>query len=219
MRTRAIRTREARRSWAGTGTLMSVPIVAMTAHAMRGDRERCLEAGMDDYVVKPLKPADLFATIRRVVAEPEAGANPYDSSATYVESLASASSDDVADLAQTRDTLDGDEGAVQMVIGVFLNDYGRARAELLQAGKACDWGAFGARGALAESLGRNLRCCARCRSGVRAGAGGPRAARSRCPGAPRRADPRAGQAGKLSATRASARSLVMRARLDLLRRG
>ncbi|WP_417067248.1 response regulator [Niveibacterium terrae] len=137
--TRAIRTREARRSWAGTGTLMSVPIVAMTAHAMRGDRERCLEAGMDDYVVKPLKPADLFATIRRVVAEPEPGANPYDSSATYVESQSDALGDDVADLAQTRDTLDGDEGAVQMVIGVFLNDYGRARAELLQAGRACDW--------------------------------------------------------------------------------
>src|SRR5262249_45179004 len=40
-----------------------VPIVAMTAHAMTGDRERCLEAGMDGYVSKPLRPDQLLATV------------------------------------------------------------------------------------------------------------------------------------------------------------
>jgi CheY-like chemotaxis protein len=60
--TRAIRTREKH-----TGG--HVPIVAMTAHAMKGDKERCLEAGMDAYVAKPVQVEELAQVIGQVVTD------------------------------------------------------------------------------------------------------------------------------------------------------
>jgi CheY-like chemotaxis protein len=50
------------------GTGQRIPIVALTAHAMEGDRQRCLDADMDGYVSKPIKAVELFEVIDRVVA-------------------------------------------------------------------------------------------------------------------------------------------------------
>lgn len=59
--TRALRRRE-------KSTGAHVPIVAMTAYAMKGDRERCLESGMDGYISKPINAQELYETIERVMS-------------------------------------------------------------------------------------------------------------------------------------------------------
>jgi two-component system, sensor histidine kinase and response regulator len=58
------------------GKLARLPIVAMTANAMEMDRQRCLESGMNDVVVKPIDPEDLWTTLLRWVPQEETPAAP-----------------------------------------------------------------------------------------------------------------------------------------------
>ncbi len=105
-------------------------IVGVTAEAMAGDRERCLEAGMDDYITKPIRPDELVAAIRRA---PSADTEP-----TPVPSDDEAGPIDVATLRRFAETMgDDDPGFVQEMIDQFLAD-APGLVDALRAGVASE---------------------------------------------------------------------------------
>ena len=108
--TAVIREREAR-------TGRHIPIIAMTAHAMKGDREECLAAGMDDYVSKPIRRDELRRAIEQAVARPAAvGAAP--SAKRHVEPVTSATWDRGVAL----DAAAGDEELLQEVLEAVVEE-------------------------------------------------------------------------------------------------
>ncbi|MDX2453006.1 response regulator [Desulfosarcina sp.] len=62
-------TAEIRRKEQEKGEGIHTPIIALTAHALQGDKEKCLAAGMDDYISKPFRSTEMLATIERLVGD------------------------------------------------------------------------------------------------------------------------------------------------------
>jgi len=115
-----------------------VPIIAMTANAMKGDRERCLAAGMDDYISKPLRSAELFQVVEQFAHRP---ALP-EPAQTSPDSAPSAPRPQVEpppfDLAEFREST-GDEKLMRKLVAIFAEDsqkYLRKAEKALAAGKA-----------------------------------------------------------------------------------
>jgi CheY-like chemotaxis protein/HPt (histidine-containing phosphotransfer) domain-containing protein len=112
--TAAIRAREA-----ATGA--HTPIVAMTAHALKGDRERCMEAGMDAYISKPLRAEELFEVVERLVPDSAEGGAPPGGEASPSAGF---------DLATALGRVDGDFELLKELAGLFLGECPRRMAEI-----------------------------------------------------------------------------------------
>jgi two-component system, sensor histidine kinase and response regulator len=110
--TRAIREREKE-------TGRHTPIVAMTAHSMQGYKERCIEAGMDDYVSKPIRSKELFEVMEKVARK--------SSTVSRVEAVEQEirpyiDGNDVFDAASTMSTLDGNKELFRDISEIFFEN-------------------------------------------------------------------------------------------------
>jgi CheY-like chemotaxis protein/HPt (histidine-containing phosphotransfer) domain-containing protein len=110
-------TREIRKLEGGSGSHGHMPIIAMTAYATEGDRERCLDAGMDDYVSKPISASKLFQAIDALVpVEPDTQASPSDSPAADGHKSVSLNAEGLIR------SFENDQHLFQELVEIFLND-------------------------------------------------------------------------------------------------
>ncbi|HAS82762.1 MAG TPA: histidine kinase [Verrucomicrobia bacterium] len=134
--TRNIRQAEQAKGSEGT----PLPIIAMTAHAMAGDREKCIESGMSDYISKPVSPAALAAMLCRwlpnIIERPTSEQAVASSAPARVDVPPAISAIPTWNLQELLGRLMDDIDLVRTVVDCFLADIPQQMGALLEQGKA-----------------------------------------------------------------------------------
>jgi HPt (histidine-containing phosphotransfer) domain-containing protein len=111
------------------GTARHLPVIAMTAAAMEGDREACLEAGMDDYITKPVRPGAIREALEHWIAPEPTATVVADDTNVSREVLVL----DPERFAVLRDLDSGDGELLTAIIGGYINDGAVLLATLREA--------------------------------------------------------------------------------------
>ncbi len=149
--TRAIRSLEAEGAGLAAGGAR-LPIVALTAHAMTGDRDKCIEAGMDGYVIKPFAQEALGAEIRRHL-----GSAPAQSGATEAQGEEPAQALDAGALEALRALdRDGTRGVLRRVLDIYLRNAPGLAGDIEAGAAANDWERVGRAAHSLKSSSRNV---------------------------------------------------------------
>jgi two-component system, sensor histidine kinase and response regulator len=122
-------TAEIRRAEQATGA--HIPIIALTAHAMSGDRERCLSAGMDSYLSKPVRVDDLLLELGRLTPRTDMPITP-------VRDVTKTLPADGPNFAHAIQRVGGDEGLLREMAGLFLEERAQMMCTVRTAILQCD---------------------------------------------------------------------------------
>ncbi len=136
-----------------------IPVIAMTARAMEGDRERCLEAGMDGYIAKPVEPRLLRREIRRVVGDSQ-------TSTGETAPAESAAQDAVLDLDGARERCGGDDLLLAELLDLLRESADNYVARIRLSAQETNWDemiqvAHTLKGAAANLCAREVAAAAR----------------------------------------------------------
>jgi PAS domain S-box-containing protein len=127
-----------------------VPIVALTAHAMKGDDVRCREAGMDDYLTKPLDRAKLIACLEKHLGGVNVVKNSNEESRTGAQ-------DSPVDWPALMESIDGDREMAAELVKLFIESGDEQLAMIADAVKTRDFSTVGAQAHSLKGASANLQ--------------------------------------------------------------